>query len=36
VGATWGVASCERLEAAGPDAIIDDIGDLPALLGVAG
>ena len=35
VGATWGVASRERLAAAGPDAIIDDIGDLPALLGIA-
>lgn len=32
VGATWGVASRERLVEAGPDAIIDDIGELPALL----
>lgn len=36
VGAAWGVASVERLVEAGPDAIIDDIGDLPALLGIAG
>lgn len=36
VGAAWGVASIERLVEAGPDAIIDDIGDLPALLGIAG
>lgn len=36
VGATWGVASRERLEAAGPDAIIDDIGELPGLLGISG
>lgn len=35
IGATWGVASRERLAAAGADAIIDDIGDLPALLGLA-
>lgn len=34
VGAAWGVASRERLIAASPDAIIDDIGDLPALLGI--
>lgn len=34
VGAAWGVASRERLLAAGPDAIIEDIGDLPALLGI--
>lgn len=34
VGAAWGVASRERLAAAEPDAIIADIGDLPALLGV--
>lgn len=32
VGAAWGVASRERLEEAGPDAIINDIGELPALL----
>lgn len=32
VGAAWGVASRERLEQAGPDAIINDIGELPALL----
>lgn len=36
VGATWGVASRERLEDADPDAVIDDIGDLPALLGLPG
>lgn len=36
VGAAWGVASIERLVEAGPDAIIEDIGDLPALLGIAG
>jgi pyrophosphatase PpaX len=35
VGAAWGVASVERLAAAEPDAIIDDIGDLPALLGIS-
>lgn len=34
VGATWGVASRERLAAAHPDAIIDDIGELLVLLGV--
>lgn len=34
VGAAWGVASRERLVDAEPDAIIDDIGDLPALLGI--
>lgn len=34
VAATWGVASRERLEDADPDAIIDDIAELPALLGV--
>ncbi|MRS13227.1 MAG: HAD family hydrolase [Actinobacteria bacterium] len=34
VAATWGVASRERLEAARPDATIDDIGELPWLLGV--
>lgn len=34
VGAAWGVASRERLADAEPDAIIDDIGDLPALLGI--
>lgn len=34
VGAAWGVASVERLVAAEPDAIIDDIGELPALLGI--
>src|SRR5574340_176564 len=34
VGATWGVASRERLSEAGPDAIIDDIAELPALLGI--
>jgi pyrophosphatase PpaX len=36
VGATWGVASRERLEDADADAVIDDIGDLPALLGLPG
>lgn len=35
VGAAWGVASKERLLAAEPDAIIEDIGDLPALLGIS-
>lgn len=35
VAATWGVASRERLAAAQPTAIIDDIAELPALLGVA-
>jgi len=34
VGATWGVASRERLAEANPDAIIDDIGELPGLLGL--
>ncbi|MBN1192760.1 MAG: HAD-IA family hydrolase [Coriobacteriia bacterium] len=34
VAATWGVASHERLAATGPDAIIDDIGALPPLLGI--
>ncbi|MDO8846960.1 MAG: HAD-IA family hydrolase [Coriobacteriia bacterium] len=34
IAATWGVASRERLEAADPDAIIDDIAELPAVLGV--
>lgn len=34
VAATWGVASRKRLEAAAPTAIIDDIAELPALLGV--
>lgn len=34
VAATWGVASRERLEAAGPDAIVDDIGSVPALFGL--
>jgi pyrophosphatase PpaX len=36
IAATWGVASRARLEAAGPHAIIDDIGALPALLGIEG
>lgn len=35
VAATWGVASRERLVAAGPRAIIDDIGQLPVVLGIA-
>jgi len=34
IAATWGVASRERLLAAAPDAIIDDIAELPALLGI--
>jgi pyrophosphatase PpaX len=34
VAATWGVASRERLEAVLPDAIINDIAELPALLGI--
>jgi pyrophosphatase PpaX len=34
VGATWGVASRQRLVEARPDAIIEDIGELPALLGI--
>lgn len=34
IAATWGVASRERLAAASPDAIIDDIAELPALLGI--
>lgn len=34
VAATWGVASRERLEAVSPGAIIDDIAELPALLGI--
>jgi pyrophosphatase PpaX len=34
VAATWGVASRERLEAAGPNAIIDDIAELPTVLGM--
>lgn len=34
VAATWGVASRDRLMAAAPDAIIDDISELPALLGI--
>ena len=33
VAATWGVAARARLEAAGPTAIIDDIAELPGLLG---
>lgn len=36
VGAAWGVASRERLVDAEPDAIIADIGELPALLGLSG
>jgi pyrophosphatase PpaX len=35
IAATWGVASRERLEAAQPTAIIEDIAELPALLGVS-
>ncbi len=35
IAATWGVASRDRLVAAGPGAIIDDIAELPILLGVA-
>lgn len=34
IAATWGVASRERLMAASPDAIIDDISELPGLLGI--
>lgn len=34
IAATWGVASRERLLAVSPDAIIDDIAELPALLGI--
>ncbi|MBN2247155.1 MAG: HAD-IA family hydrolase [Coriobacteriia bacterium] len=34
IAATWGVASRERLQAASPGAIIDDIAELPSLLGV--
>lgn len=35
IAATWGVADRERLVAAGPDLVIDDIGALPAMLGFA-
>ena len=35
VAATWGAASRDRLLAASPAAIIDDISELPALLGIA-
>lgn len=34
IAATWGVASRERLVAADPDVIIDDIAELPAVLGI--
>ncbi|MDY0340256.1 MAG: HAD-IA family hydrolase [Coriobacteriia bacterium] len=34
IAATWGVASSERLEAVSPDAVIDDIAELPSLLGI--
>lgn len=34
VGVTWGVADRARLEEAGPDAVIGDIGMLPMLLGL--
>ena len=34
VAATWGVADRVRLESADPDAVIDDIAELPALLGI--
>lgn len=34
VGATWGVADRARLVEAEPDAIIDDMSELPALLGI--
>lgn len=34
VAATWGVASRERLEAAGPDVVLDTLFDLVGLLGV--
>jgi len=36
VGATWGVSDRARIEDATPDAVIDDIGELPELLGVVG
>jgi pyrophosphatase PpaX len=34
IAATWGVACRDRLMAASPDAVIDDISELPALLGI--
>ncbi len=34
IAATWGVASRDRLEAASPGAIINDIAELPPLLGI--
>lgn len=34
IAATWGVASKKRLAAARPTAMIDDIAELPALLGL--
>jgi len=34
IAATWGVADRDRLLAAGPDLMIDDIGMLPAALGI--
>lgn len=35
VAAAWGVASRDRLEAAEPDVLLDDIADLPALFGIS-
>lgn len=35
VAATWGVADRDRLEQAGPNAVIDDIGCVPELLGLS-
>lgn len=32
IGASWGVASRERLEAAGPHHVLDDVRELPRLL----
>jgi len=32
IGATWGVSARERLEAAGPDFMLDDISQVPDLL----
>ena len=34
IAATWGVAGQDRLAAAGPDLMIDDIGVLPSVLGI--
>lgn len=35
VGASWGVSDEARIAEAGPDAVIHDIAELPALLGIA-